>query len=111
MKYRIDIFSDCSRWATLIKRVYVEVENAEQALQIAKNMAKQGQGYEVMQVASDFPNKSLVYEEPFKKYIYKITESNLIWVWEHYYVIEFKDDGSIKKQYDIPGKRVRNREF
>lgn len=51
MKYRIDIFSDCSRWATLIKRVYVEVENTEQALQIAKNMARQGQGHEVMQVA------------------------------------------------------------
>lgn len=48
MKFRIDIFSDCSRWATLIKRVYVEVESVEQALQIAKSMAKQGQGYEVM---------------------------------------------------------------
>lgn len=51
MKYRIDIFNDCSRWAALIMRVYVEVENAEQALQIAKNMARQGQGHEVMQVA------------------------------------------------------------
>ena len=51
MKYRIDILSDCSKWATLIKRVYMEVESAEQALQIAKNMARPGQGYEVMQVA------------------------------------------------------------
>lgn len=51
MKYRIDIFSDCSKWATLISRVYAKAESAEQALQIAKNMARQGQGYEVMQVA------------------------------------------------------------
>ncbi len=50
MKYRIDIFNDCSRWAALIMRVYVEVENVEQALQIAKSIARQGQGYEVMQV-------------------------------------------------------------
>lgn len=57
MKYRIDIFSDCGRWAALVKRVYVEVESAEQALQIAKNTAKQGQGYEIMQVAQQISKK------------------------------------------------------
>lgn len=51
MKYRIDIFSDCSRWATLVWRFYVEVKDGEEAFQIARRVAKQNQGFEIMEVA------------------------------------------------------------